>query len=277
MNKIEAARTIVGQGGNCTLPVLVDCDNCPLHREAGCTVDGCNQALERARTYLAEHDTWTPEIGEHVKISELEQKWLNDRVFILATLEDIAKEDLLTGREIAVKGILEEHRPKPAEHYKHVYNCQMGGHATPNPERATTSTVTVKQACTHPEDQRQPYHDNSIVCDVCNSVIEQDGKTIDPPAYLGMDLPTIPQASAGDDLLPADFGKGKVRPENKAEQATLEPLKVLKEFFEASEHYHVCRCDDFEDSADNDCYGTYIRARDKAKEIINHLNKEPTK
>lgn len=42
------------------------------------------------------------------------------------------------------------------------------------------------EPCPHPLDKREPYHDNSIVCDECNSVIEQNGVKIDPPHYLGM-------------------------------------------------------------------------------------------
>jgi len=39
--------------------------------------------------------------------------------------------------------------------------------------------------CQHPESERRAYHDDSVVCDACNSVIEQFGQPIDPPCYLG--------------------------------------------------------------------------------------------
>ena len=41
-------------------------------------------------------------------------------------------------------------------------------------------------ACTHPESARKSYHDNSVMCERCNSVIEQNGKALKKPCYLGM-------------------------------------------------------------------------------------------
>jgi hypothetical protein len=43
----------------------------------------------------------------------------------------------------------------------------------------------MSKECIHPENLREPYHDNSVVCKACNCVIEQHGKTLKEPSFLG--------------------------------------------------------------------------------------------
>ena len=40
--------------------------------------------------------------------------------------------------------------------------------------------------CKHPINECESYHDNSVVCNSCNCVIEQNGKKIEPPSRLDM-------------------------------------------------------------------------------------------
>ena len=39
-------------------------------------------------------------------------------------------------------------------------------------------------SCLHPTDKREGWHDSSILCLECNSIIEQFGKIIEPPTKL---------------------------------------------------------------------------------------------
>lgn len=40
--------------------------------------------------------------------------------------------------------------------------------------------------CKHPKEKLVNYHDKSVLCKGCNSVIEQYGKKIEPPTYQGV-------------------------------------------------------------------------------------------
>ena len=46
------------------------------------------------------------------------------------------------------------------------------------------SSVVVSLICDHPKDEREDYHDCSVVCNKCGCVIEQYGKEINPPSPL---------------------------------------------------------------------------------------------
>jgi hypothetical protein len=39
--------------------------------------------------------------------------------------------------------------------------------------------------CDHPKNERESYHDHSVVCNKCNCVIEQYGESLAEPSYLG--------------------------------------------------------------------------------------------
>lgn len=45
------------------------------------------------------------------------------------------------------------------------------------------------EKCTHPESERENYHDNSVLCNACNCVIEQNGKALSEPSKLGYIFP----------------------------------------------------------------------------------------
>jgi len=46
------------------------------------------------------------------------------------------------------------------------------------------------EKCTHPESERESYHDNSVLCKACNCVIEQNGKVLSKPSQLGYIFPS---------------------------------------------------------------------------------------
>ena len=45
--------------------------------------------------------------------------------------------------------------------------------------------------CTHPESEREPYHDCTVMCRACNCVIEQYGKRLEKPCPLGPVFPSF--------------------------------------------------------------------------------------
>ena len=66
--------------------------------------------------------------------------------------------------------------------------------------------------CTHPESERHPYHDDSVVCGACNSVIEQFGKKLSEPYPLGQTFPSFEREARLDQLVtrPASDGVTQV-------------------------------------------------------------------
>ena len=73
-----------------------------------------NKVNCRACIISADYVSW--QAFPRQEMSELEQQWLDDKDFILDILETIgSKYELLSGTQIAVDGILGDHRPKAPE------------------------------------------------------------------------------------------------------------------------------------------------------------------
>ena len=68
--------------------------------------------------------------------------------------------------------------------FKDVLSGYDYGYRDPVPAEAVSSDAP----CSHPEDKRASYHDESVKCDSCNCVIEQYGKPLAKPSPLSPKL-----------------------------------------------------------------------------------------